>query len=646
VKNRILIALLTAACSLVLVPCACFSQLPSQIWTRNYGGSAVDVPFTIKRTIDGGTIIGGYTTSKDEMVSNDPAREYWDLWIIKLDRCGNIVWQLTLGGKGYESARDLLQTADGGFLILAETNSTDGGVVPGYGATKDIWLLKIDAAGNVQWQKRIGGSGLDLGNQLYALDDGNFLIAATTSSSDGDVSGNHSGSGYTDGWLIKIDPSGNILWSRCFGGSKNEELLDIEVIDNRIYIAGYANSIDGDIPANQKNYDMWLLCTDMQGNKISSRIYGGSQNDVAYSMTTGSNGTLTLAGYTTSNDGDVSGNRGGQDFWIINVNTNGELRWQRTFGGTDAEYANYIFTDADGGYVAGGISYSKDGDVSNTSDNGEFWLVKTDAAGNAVWTDAIGGSGNDYLRAMVFMPVEREYYITGDSESDDGDMPDNEGSTDIALVKFKLIDTITRDTMVCNPATFNMPPQILSDQCGYDSAVVNYTPVPLGSPFQGLARRDTIFAGESLTLQAATTGTVTWTPHPTLSCTACPNPTASPITTTSYSARMDIDGCSASDQFTVVVFNDAVVHLPNAFTPNGDGVNDLFGPAGKVPDAYQMQIFNRNGEIVFMGNSVNARWDGRYKGKEQPSNAFVYVISYRDMRKQLQVKKGSLMLIR
>jgi hypothetical protein len=159
-----------------------FSQLPSQQWTKTLGGSAVDVPFTIKATADGGTIIAGYTTSKDGDVTNISSREYWDLWIVKLDACGNIQWQQSYGGKGYESARDVIQSADGSFLVLGETNSTDGGVVAGYGGTKDIWLLKIDINGNLQWQKRIGGSGLDLGNQLYSLDDGNFLVAATTSS--------------------------------------------------------------------------------------------------------------------------------------------------------------------------------------------------------------------------------------------------------------------------------------------------------------------------------------------------------------------------------------------------------------------------------------------------------------------------------
>ena len=166
---------------------------------------------------------------------------------------------------------------------------------------------KLNAAGNLAWQKRFGGNGLDIANHIHLLGDGSFLLTASSSSNDGDIQGNHGTGGYTDGVLMKIDGNGTLQWSKCFGGSKNEELLDIEIINGRTYLAGYANSTDGDIPPQQKNYDVWLLALDANGNKIFSKVYGGSQNDVAYAMTAGNDGTLTLAGYTTSNDGDVSG---------------------------------------------------------------------------------------------------------------------------------------------------------------------------------------------------------------------------------------------------------------------------------------------------------------------------------------------------
>ncbi len=117
------------------------SSLPPKQWVQQYGGSAVDIPFVIKLTSDGGTIVAGYTDSKDGDINPHSPREYWDLWVVKLDRCGTIQWEQSFGGTGYESARDIVQTADGGYMVLGETNSTDGGVVAGFGGTTDIWLL-------------------------------------------------------------------------------------------------------------------------------------------------------------------------------------------------------------------------------------------------------------------------------------------------------------------------------------------------------------------------------------------------------------------------------------------------------------------------------------------------------------------------
>lgn len=631
--------------ALVLAFSPANAQLPSLHWARKYGGSSTDVPFVIKATSDGGTIVAGYTTSKDGDVFNTAAREYWDLWIIKLDRCGNIVWKKTMGGQGYESARDVIETSNG-FLVLGETNSTDGDVVSGYGGTKDIWLLQLDINGNVIWQKRLGGNGLDIGNQIVALSDGNFLIAATTSSSDGIAADNHGSGGYTDGLLIKIDPSGNVLWNKCYGGSKNEELLDIEIINDQIFIAGYANSTDGDIPANQKNYDVWLLSVDQSGNKRSSKIYGGSQNDVAYSMTRGAGETLTLAGYTTSSDGDVSGAKGDQDYWVLNVSSTGTVNWQQTLGGSDAEYANYVITDSDGGYLTGGITYSVDGDVAGARGEGDFWVVKLSVSGQVIWKQIYGGSENDYLRASLYKPDTREYYLAGDSESFDGDFSDGQGETDFAVLKFKITDTLTQDTLVCNVASFNMLPQMMQDACGYDSALVTYHPVALNAAFEEMDKVDTIFEGQTVPLPTINQGNVTWDAHPTLSCSACSNPIAAPTETTRYFAHLVQNDCSASSQFTVVVLKDALVQLPNAFTPNGDGRNDFFGPVGKVPADFEMQIFNRYGQMIFKSNSIDTRWDGRCQGVIQPNNVFVYTVKYRNTQNQVVHKKGTITLIR
>jgi gliding motility-associated-like protein len=622
-------------------------QIPPVQWAQHYGGSAVDIPFSIKFTSDGGTVVAGYTDSKDNDVSQQSPREYWDLWVLKLDACGNKQWEKSLGGTGYESARDIEQTADGGYIVLGETNSTDGGVIGGYGGTKDIWLIKLTASGDLQWQKRYGGSGLDIGNQIKIDADGSFLIAASSSSNDGDITGNHGTGGFTDGVILKISSTGALQWSKCYGGSKNEELLDIEFVNGKIFVAGYANSIDGDIPPSQKNYDVWLLALDANGNKIFSKIYGGSQNDVAYSMSKGTDGTVTLAGYTTSKDGDVSGAKGSQDYWVLNINETGKLIWQKVLGGTDAEYANVILTDKDSSYVIGGISYSTDGDITGAYGNGDYWVVKLSAKGNLVWKQNWGGGGNDHLRSIINKPLLNEYYLAGDSESGDGDFQSSYGDTDFGIIKLKEPVTELKDSTVCTINGFIPSTDTLKDVCGYDSAFVTYQPVLIKGPFDKLKKRDTIFVGQSILLPSITNGNITWNTNPTLSCTVCPNPIANPKETTIYTATNTSPlGCSVTDDFTVVVLNDALVLTPNAFTPNNDGLNDWFGPLGKVPESFTLQIFNRYGDLVFKSTSITNRWDGTYKGKPQPPGTFAYLIQYKDIQNKPKQQHGSFILIR
>jgi len=623
------------------------AQLPPIQWANQYGGSGVDIPLTIIPTNDLGTLVAGYTDSKDGDVSNIASREYWDLWVTKLDRCGTIQWQKTWGGSGYESARDILQLNDGGYFILGETNSTDGNVCAGFGGTKDMWLLRLDDNGNLLWQKRYGGNGLDIGNRIAQLPDGNFLVTMSTSSNDGNISGNHGTGGYTDAAVLKIDGNGNILFSKCFGGSKNEELLDFVIINNKIYLGGYANSTDGDIPPSQLNYDVWLLAIDMNGNKIFSKVYGGSQNDVAYSMTTGIDGSLTLAGYSTSTDGPVTGARGSQDYWIINIGTNGSLNWQTVAGGTEADYANSILTDTDGGYLVAGISYSADGDVSHPKGEGDYWIVKLSPDGKILWEQSFGGSGNDNLRTIRYAALSEEYYLSGDSDSGDGDFSNPKMEADYAIIKLKQIKQEIIDSAVCNLNDFVSPIDTLRDACGFDSIYLNYRPVPLQKAFDKIRNRDTIFRGESIQLHASGNGIITWSADPSLSCLNCPDPVASPVNSTTYHANSTLPGgCSTSDEFTVVVLDDAILEIPTGFTPNGDGRNDLFGPVGKVPEGFSMMIYHRNGELVFRSSAIATKWNGAFHQQAQPNAVYVYIIEYKDLKGRKYMRKGTVTLIR
>lgn len=248
---------------------------------------------------------------------------------------------------------------------------------------------------------------------------------------------------------------------------------------------------------------------------------------------------------------------------------------------------------------------------------------------------------------MIRNPARNEYYLAGDSESGDGDFNNTIGDADFAIIKLKIPELLTKDSAVCNINGFIPFEDTLYDICGFDSAIVKYNPVVLSGPFESLRKSDTVFAGQSVTLHANGNGIISWNTHSSLSCTDCSNPVATPQVTTVYTAtNRSPDGCQVSDQFTVVVLNDALVNIPTGFTPNADGRNDHFGPLGKVPDGYRLQIYNRNGEVVFKSSAINQRWDGRYKGMLQPSGVFIYLVNYKDMQNKPHQQKGTFVLIR
>lgn len=589
--------------------------------------------------------MAGYTTSKDGDVGMHPQRDYWDLWVVKLSTCGEIQWQKSFGGTGYESAKDLLQTDDGGLLILGETNSTDGDVIAGYGSTKDIWLLKLDAGGQLLWQKRFGGSQMDIGNRIVPTPDGNFILLCSTASSDGNFPGNRSAPGFTDGALVKVDPNGHVIWTRCYGGSRNDELFDGAVVGNRMYFTGYANSIDGDIPPSQKNYDVWLLCLDLNGNKIYSKIYGGSQNDVAYVMSAKKD-TLTLAGYTTSSDGDVSIAHGAQDGWILQVSIEGKLLWQQTLGGAEADYIYAIHPMSNGTYLLGGVSASDDGQVSGNRGLSDMWVTSFSGDGQLQWMTNYGGEAAENCRSLAVNEAQQEYYLAGDTESGRGDFSaDRAVKTDMALIKCKIPLQEDKDSIVCNPAAFVQYTDTLKDACGYDSLAVTYHGVRNDSLFAAGNRVDTIFAGDTYLLPQVQSG-MYWLPSPGLSCDHCTQAQVTPAETNTYTAVLPLDQCEIRDEFTVVVMKDAAVHIPNAFSPNGDGKNDRFGPLGKVPGKYDLRVFNRFGELVFQSTDMEKKWDGTKRGKPEPSGTFSYVLEFYDISQVRQIRKGNLLLIR
>jgi hypothetical protein len=346
-------------------------------WQKCFGGSGVDEAYSIEQTSDSGYILAGYSSSQDgDVTGNHGVADYW---ILKLNNTGDIVWERSYGGSGSDWAYDIQQTFDGGFIIAGMTTTNNDGDVTGYHFSTtggDFWILKIDSAANIQWQYCFGGTGVDMASSVEQTIDSGFVLVGYTTSNDGDVVGNHGGG---DQWVVKLTSLGVLQWQNCSGGSERDEAWSIDqTIDGGYVIAGSTNSIDGDVTGSYGagDYNSWIVKLDSSGQLQWQRCYGGTDRDGTYSIQQTSDGGFITSGLSESNDGNVSGNHGGQDYWILKLDIAGLIQWQKCLGGSLNDVSTTVRQTSDGGYIFSGVSYSSNGNVINNRGGSDYWIVK------------------------------------------------------------------------------------------------------------------------------------------------------------------------------------------------------------------------------------------------------------------------------
>ncbi|MEO5675777.1 MAG: T9SS type A sorting domain-containing protein [Chitinophagales bacterium] len=287
-------------------------------------------------------------------------------------------------------------------------------------------------APSIEWQKTYGGSGDEYYGYILKLHDGNYLQYGNTASGDGDFSSNQ---GHDDAYMIKTDEAGNILWSKTYGGKKKDGFNQvIEMANGNLVAAGYTASKSGDVHGNHGGFDGWLVLLNANGNILSQHCYGGSAHDEFMGIAEGDNKEFYLTGWTRSTDGDLvgAGNQGNGDGWVIRVNKNGNIGWVKCIGGSDFEQFSSMITIDNKIYVSG-VTYSFDGDATqNHSAPGFFdhFLAKFKPNGDVVWTACHGGSANDYclLQSLLATP-DGNLMNVGTTNSNDGDVS---GLTNVA----------------------------------------------------------------------------------------------------------------------------------------------------------------------------------------------------------------------
>lgn len=398
-------------------------------WDRSLGGSKDEMTYSAAQTADGGYIVAGYTYSEDGDI-----KEFfggWDIWIAKLDTARNLEWAKSLGGSGDDYAMSVIQNNAGEYLIAGYTDSTDGDITTNHGGF-DYWVIKLDTHGNLIWQKCLGGSKTDEARSIKQTSDGGYLIGGYTWSDDGDVSGHI---GTYDYWIVKLNSSGKILWNKCLGGSSWDYAVSaIETVDKGYFIGGFSISRNGNVTGNHGGFDYWVVKLNSQGELVFEKSLGGSKDELLNSAIQTRDGGYLLIGSTESNDGNVTGNHGGLDYWIVKLDSTGLIEWQKCFGGSSYEKAYSAVMSPAGGYAVAGSTHSTDGDVSENHGAQDYWLISINSLGTLEWEKCFGGSNYDYGFNLI-LNTDQSYCITGISESIDGDVSGNHGWWDYWLVQ-------------------------------------------------------------------------------------------------------------------------------------------------------------------------------------------------------------------
>jgi len=416
----------------LIVSCFSFAQSPFIEWQVSLGGTNTDILYSMIQTTDGGYIIAGYSNSTNGDVTGNHGNN--DYWIVKLTSTGIIEWQKSLGGTDYDIARSIIQTTDGGYIVAGSSCSNDGDVTGHQGFTTifDYWIVKLSSSGIIEWQKSFGGTSDDVARFIIQTTDGGYIVAGSSSSNNGDVTGNH---GATDYWIVKLSSLGIIEWQKSLGGTSNDVARSIiQTTDGGYIVAGESSSNDGDVTGNHGATDYWIVKLSSLGIIEWQKSLGGTSNDAERSIIQTTDGGYIVAGESSSNNGDVTGNHGATDYWIVKLSSLGIIEWQNSFGGSSLELALSVSQSIDGGYLVGGLSDSNDGDVTSNYGLSDCWILKLNSTGIIEWKKPFGGSSWDNVHSII-QTTDGGYIVASHTSSDNGDVTGNHGQSDYWIVK-------------------------------------------------------------------------------------------------------------------------------------------------------------------------------------------------------------------
>jgi gliding motility-associated-like protein len=733
---------------------------PKIISQKTIGGSLNETLNCTYPTTDGGYILGGQTTSSNGDISGS-RKGLSDALIVKIDATGNIEFQVNLGGSRDESVTSIKETSDQGFIILGTTASTDGDFSTNHGGN-DIFVIKISKIGSIQWNKCFGGTLDEKSGEVVASSEGGYLFTGNAKSFNGDLTGQSPID--ADGWIVKITNTGTISWDVLPSGPFTDICKAAKQLPNKNYVVvGNVGNASG---TNQRE-DIFTTLINPTGNIIGQRSMGGTRQDLASALEVTPDGGFVILGKTNSNNGTITKNQGDFDVWILKMNQNLNLEWQKTFGGSQVDGGNEtdvfggIQATDDGGYVFTSSTNSKNGDIELPStawvgSQARVWVVKLNCKQEIQWQKVLGGNAGDF-GVFVKQIDDKGYFISANTNSNDGDVSGSKGSQDFWLINLSPDPKLKPNLAASGPLEIcegnmvklnadigplynyqwfkdgtKLPTEAFSrititksgdykviitpKDCPKPQADTSAKVIVNPKPKLGLPK-DTTFCKSPMQLNANNiSGAVyQWSSGETL-------PSISPTSSGTYKLNVKAGGCEVDSSVNVKVSSSPVITLsskieacfdvntpyilsvgadlslnyrwlpngetahviavsnegtytvkatnsdgcvteksvlmvqkcvskilaPNIFTPNGDSDNDVFWISAEDVTDYQLKIYNRWGEMVFMAATETAVWDGTFNSQKAPEGTYTWQLSYKNTKQPLEVLShgGTVLLVR
>jgi hypothetical protein len=367
-----------------LITIMSFINLYAQ-WAKTYGGNEADSLKSAEHTSDGGFAAVGWTASFGVTVQ--------DIWILKFNPFGNVEWQQTYGGDDWDEGNDIQQTSDGGYIVAGQTQSFGAG-------SQDYWILKLNSSGQIEWQHTYGGPEWDTAESIRQTNDGGYIVAGDTRSF---------GAGLYDIWILKLDSTGLIEWQHTYGASRSEMVRGIRQTSDEGYIVAGTSYTFGPGPKS-----IWILKLTSTGNIEWQHTYGGNDSDSAKSILETSDGEYVVLAQTGSFGVGLS------DFLIFKLSSTGIIEWQHTYGGPLWDPPRAVFQTTDGGFVSVGDTYS-----FGAGEN-DCFVMKLNPTGELEWAKTYGGSSFEFAK-VIQQTEEGDFIAAGDTSSF------GEGETDFLL---------------------------------------------------------------------------------------------------------------------------------------------------------------------------------------------------------------------